>query len=376
MENCEEESILEEVLPEGWERREHAGRAVYVDHVNRITQWEPPPGTTTVRSWKERKSGKISSSHHNHQPTKSQSHPSLLTTTTTASPQEVSCQEQQTLNQNYQREKEEGNPPSSPSADSTTLGPPWAFFNYSLDDVRVRLYGDALADYVTMFRKHGDVHSSIYTGSPAMHSHVLGLVLAADARPYGASASVGRLQNLRVAVQRRWNNTVSDTARQQSMEIFLGMNIARHCPGLRLAAQYGALNDLPGLDPDDTLEEEMGLGAAHLGAELAALHLMKHDGKIGLQEDLRNLEPLPIGVGVGGSMGGESGSSGSSGADEEESPSQGLDPLGVLKSQGKKEASAYREESSSGNLGNRNGIETLGMTGAISPPRKQPPSLI
>jgi len=32
---------------------------------------------------------------------------------------------------------------------------------------------------------------------------------------YGATSGVGKLQNLRVAVQRRWNNTVSDTSRQQ-----------------------------------------------------------------------------------------------------------------------------------------------------------------
>ena len=28
-----------------------------------------------------------------------------------------------------------------------------------------------------MFRVHGDIHSFLYTGSPAMHSHVLNLVV-------------------------------------------------------------------------------------------------------------------------------------------------------------------------------------------------------
>ena len=34
-----------------------------------------------------------------------------------------------------------------------------------------------VGDYVEMFRVHGDIHSFLYTGSPAMHSHVLNLVV-------------------------------------------------------------------------------------------------------------------------------------------------------------------------------------------------------
>ena len=39
--------------------------------------------------------------------------------------------------------------------------------------------------------------------------------LVQGGKGYGATSGVGKLQNLRVAVQRRWNNTVSDTSRQQ-----------------------------------------------------------------------------------------------------------------------------------------------------------------
>jgi hypothetical protein len=35
----------------------------------------------------------------------------------------------------------------------------------------------AVDSYVEMFRVHGDIHSFLYTGSPAMHSHVLSLVV-------------------------------------------------------------------------------------------------------------------------------------------------------------------------------------------------------
>jgi hypothetical protein len=186
------------------------------------------------------------------------------------------------------------------SADS--ISPPWSFFKYKLEDVRSKLYADSVVDYVTMFRKHGDIHSALYTGSPAMHSHVLGLVLAADARPYGASSSsVGKLQNLRVAVQRRWNNSVSDIARQQSMELFLGLNLNKYFPRVTSVVsphpKEGVQSDLLGIDSDDTFEaEDDELGLMHIGAELENLHLRKHDGRVGLQEEISNLEPLEGGA--------------------------------------------------------------------------------
>ena len=201
--------------------------------------------------------------------------------------------------------------------------------------MRLRLYSDALAHYVSMFRKHGDVHSALYTGSPAMHGHVLGLVLTADARPYGASASVGLLQNLRVAVQRRWNNSVSDAARQQSMEVFLGLNLGRHAPGVRFAAPH-PLVDLTGPDPDDAPGEEAR--PAHLGAELEELHLRHHDGRLGLQEDVQNLEP-PESVVAGGEGAAAAGGDGKPAAvataelskDEDVDYSVPMDPLGAVR---------------------------------------------
>ena len=88
-------------------------------------------------------------------------------------------------------------------------------------------------------------------------------------------------------------------------------------------------SDLKGLDPDDTLEGEEVLGAAHLGAELEALHLKKHDGRLGLQEDLRNLEPLPP-MPPSNSSGAESSRS-SGGEEEEEDGTEAMDPLGAVR---------------------------------------------
>ncbi|KAH7615657.1 hypothetical protein Ndes2526B_g09598 [Nannochloris sp. 'desiccata'] len=254
------EEVEEMVLPEGWERRKHAGRAVYIDHLNKVTQWEPPPGTTTTTTIKATKLKNAASS-------------------------------------NISSSSSGSGTGSSRAPAPDTISPPWMFFNYKLEDVRSKLYADSVADYVTMFRKHGDVHSALYTGSPAMHGHVLGLVLAADARPYGtSSSSVGKLQNLRVAVQRRWNNSVSDSARQQSMELFLGLNMSKYFPRVTSVVPphptAGMQSDLAGIDEDDTLQEEEELGEAHVGAELENLHLRKHDGRVGVDEEISNLEPL------------------------------------------------------------------------------------
>lgn len=77
-----------------------------------------------------------------------------------------------------------------------------------------------------------------------------------------------------MALQRRWNNTVSDGARQQALELFLGVKLDSSCPGLDLV--YGPEEGAePGLrDPDPPAVDGAGPGAgpAPAGdAEAAAL---------------------------------------------------------------------------------------------------------
>lgn len=214
-----------QALPPGWEVRKHGGRILYIDHNSKKTQWE---------------------------------HPGVSKDLSSVSTEDI-C--------------------------------PWTFFSYTVRDIQERLYPAVIHDFVEMFRKHGDIHSELYTGSAAMHSHILGIVLSNDIRSYGSSSSVGKLQNLKVAVQRRWNNTISDAPRQQSMELFLGLNISRHFPVLSQSLQL-SMND-----EDDTVfqtrpitdDEKEALEArsiSHVGKELDALHLRKHDGRLAFEEDI------------------------------------------------------------------------------------------
>lgn len=166
-----------------------------------------------------------------------------------------------------------GPEPPGPVAD-------WKFFSYSLKDVKTRLNPTVIHEHVAIFRRHGDIHSELYTGSPAMHSHILGIVKGDDQRTYGsASSSVGKLQNLKVAVQRRWNNTVSDAARQMAIEHFVGLDMVdRHDDPVFYAR------------PSDTsvghLEDLESNAITHLGSEVEGLHLSRRDGRTFVQDEL------------------------------------------------------------------------------------------
>jgi hypothetical protein len=83
--------------------------------------------------------------------------------------------------------------------------------------VRSRLRPDLVAQHAEIFLINGDMNSNLYTSSRAMHSSILSLL-----QPDGSGmskAGVGRLQNISVSVQRRWNNVLSDSTRQVAADI-------------------------------------------------------------------------------------------------------------------------------------------------------------
>ncbi|KAL4449511.1 hypothetical protein ABPG77_007155 [Micractinium sp. CCAP 211/92] len=300
-------------LPEGWEVRQHEGRLLYIDHNSKATQWTPPPEAAaaaaaaaasataamaagsnarpggrplSARRVMESASGVLAklqqrgmaSPGSSGSPSPGKGTP-LQSLERRSSPPRVHQGEgghywgrtgssgslgggavphaasAPDVSVASSRATTGGSEvPGSPGAEERDPCRPWAFFDYDINDVRDRLYRDAVSDYVEMFRVHGDIHSFLYTGSPAMHSHVLSLVVQGG-KGYGATSGVGKLQNLRVAVQRRWNNTVSDTSRQQAMELFLGLRIhdsgdqKGYFPGLQVAYRDTAHAQLGGMEP-------------------------------------------------------------------------------------------------------------------------------
>lgn len=63
-----------------------------------------------------------------------------------------------------------------------------------------------------------------------------------------SKAGIGKLQNLSVTVQRRWNNVLADSTRQLIIEMFLGLRLNQHFP----SARFPYNEPLPQQDETDT----------------------------------------------------------------------------------------------------------------------------
>ena len=85
--------------------------------------------------------------------------------------------------------------------------------------VRARLRPDLVTQHAEIFLINGDMNSNLYTSSRAMHSSILSLLQAEGSNM--SRAGVGRLQNMTVSVQRRWNNVLSDATRQVTCSLFM-----------------------------------------------------------------------------------------------------------------------------------------------------------
>ena len=90
--------------------------------------------------------------------------------------------------------------------------------------VRARLRPDLVTQHAEIFLINGDMNSNLYTSSRAMHSSILSLLQAEGSNM--SRAGVGRLQNMTVSVQRRWNNVLSDATRQVTYTILIYASLA------------------------------------------------------------------------------------------------------------------------------------------------------
>ncbi|BDA46239.1 probable phosphoinositide phosphatase SAC9 [Coccomyxa sp. Obi] len=211
-------------LPPGWEARrdEVTGREFFIDHNSRKTTWVrpalplPPPSAATPDSntpsgvSPEGSSGDLAAA---------------AEAASEAAAEAVAA--------------EQGVPAAAGKAEDHRFG----LFGLSVDEVRSRLRPDLVAQHAEIFLINGDMNSNLYTSSRAMHSAILSLL-----QPDGSGmskAGVGRLQNISVSVQRRWNNVLSDATRQTIVELFLGLRLPTYFPSARLP-----LTDTLPLDED------------------------------------------------------------------------------------------------------------------------------
>ena len=67
-----------------------------------------------------------------------------------------------------------------------------------------------------------------------------------------SQAGIGKLQNLGVTVQRRWNNVLSDAHHQQIIEMFLGLRMRQYFPSVTFLYPEAAV------PPEGESDEEGG----------------------------------------------------------------------------------------------------------------------
>ncbi len=68
-----------------------------------------------------------------------------------------------------------------------------------------------------------------------------------------SKAGIGKLQNLSLTVQRRWNNVLADGTRQLIIEMFLGLRLSQHFPSVKFPfVEATPLQDETDTEGDDT----------------------------------------------------------------------------------------------------------------------------
>ena len=133
--------------------------------------------------------------------------------------------------------------------------------------VRARLRPDLVTQHAEIFLINGDMNSNLYTSSRAMHSSILSLLQAEGSNM--SRAGVGRLQNMTVSVQRRWNNVLSDATRQVPYSLLTHANPLQQCPGIACACPAHGPVVVPG--------QRQGLACQNFHASLQVKPSRKDD---------------------------------------------------------------------------------------------------
>ncbi|XP_031391527.1 probable phosphoinositide phosphatase SAC9 isoform X2 [Punica granatum] len=105
---------------------------------------------------------------------------------------------------------------------------PWKRFDMKFENFKISTILSPVSQLADLFLLAGDIHATLYTGSKAMHSQILGIFNedAVKSKQYSAA------QNLKITLQRRIKNTWVDSSRQKQLEMFLGMRLFKHLPSI------------------------------------------------------------------------------------------------------------------------------------------------
>ncbi|CAM6096439.1 unnamed protein product [Calypogeia fissa] len=102
---------------------------------------------------------------------------------------------------------------------------PWRRFDMTVEEFRDATLPSPVAAAADLFLIAGDIHAMLYTGSRAMHSHIIQIF--SDEAGKGKRSTA---QNMAITLQRRFLNVVMDSTRQKQLEMFLGYRMFKYFP--------------------------------------------------------------------------------------------------------------------------------------------------
>lgn len=105
---------------------------------------------------------------------------------------------------------------------------PWKRFDMTFDQFKGSTMLAPVNHLAELFLLAGDIHATLYTGSKAMHSEILNIFKEET----GKFSKFSAVQNVRITVQRRYQNFVNDSSRQKQLEMFLGLRLYKHLPSI------------------------------------------------------------------------------------------------------------------------------------------------
>ncbi|XP_010916119.1 probable phosphoinositide phosphatase SAC9 [Elaeis guineensis] len=103
---------------------------------------------------------------------------------------------------------------------------PWKRFDMSFDQFKSSTMLIPINQLADLFLLAGDIHATLYTGSKAMHSHILNIFSDEG----GKFSKFSAAQNVKITLQRRYQNVIVDSSRQKQLEMFLGLRLFKHLP--------------------------------------------------------------------------------------------------------------------------------------------------
>ncbi|GAV86822.1 WW domain-containing protein/Syja_N domain-containing protein, partial [Cephalotus follicularis] len=103
---------------------------------------------------------------------------------------------------------------------------PWKRFDMTFEEFKRSTILSPVSRLADLFLLAGDIHATLYTGSKAMHSQILSIFNEETGKFKQFSAA----QNVKITLQRRYQNTLVDSFRQKQLEMFLGLRLFKHLP--------------------------------------------------------------------------------------------------------------------------------------------------